>query len=83
MKRVSPIDALNAMFPLNVSIDYMPVTACIDDLKDGILKLSEIMISMPKDDREQMSDILVCLSGACKLLTDMRTAALTYATMPE
>lgn len=83
MKKVSEIDYINGLFPLSVAEEFMPVSCCIDDLKDGIVKLSEIMITMPKEEREEMSDIMVRLSGAYKLLSDMRTAVIRYSSTPE
>jgi len=77
--QISNVDFINGIFPLELPAEHMPVSLYIDDLKDGIVKLSEMMVTMPKEEREAMSEILVHLSGACKLLSDMRTEVLRYS----
>lgn len=75
---ISKVDYLNEIFPLTISPDEMPVSLVMDDLKEGILELTKMTITMDRTERETASEIICNVAGAYKLMEEMRQAVLEY-----
>lgn len=78
-QEISRVEYLNEIFPLNVEENRMPVCVYIDDLRDSIIKLSELMVDTDTENWEHISSILVTLSGTLRLLSDMKQSVLQYS----
>lgn len=80
---LSPVKYINEIFPLSIKPDNMPISYHIEDLKDVIVGLSELMLTMDKKDRENISTLMVKVSGTCKMLSEMKAAVLRYSIKVE
>lgn len=76
---LSPVKAINELFPLDCEQENMPATWYLDDLKESIISLSEMMLTMDKEEREEISSIIVSIAGTHKMLFDMYNAVLRWA----
>ena len=76
--KISEVDYLNEILPICNNIQNMPISFYIDELKESIVQLSELMLTLDKDERIDISDIMVKISGTHKMLTEMQQAVLDY-----
>lgn len=76
---VSEVAYINEIFPICDNPKNMPVSCCIDELKEAIVQLSRLMIILDKEDRLEVSEVMVKISSTGKMLSEMREAVLKYA----
>ena len=76
---LSPVKAINELFPLDCKQEDMPAIWYLDDLKESIISLSEMMLTMDKEEREEISSIIVSIAGTHKMLSGIYNAVLRWA----
>ncbi|GEM_PF-1606260 len=76
---LSRVEFINEIFPLDAAPENMPVSFYIDDLKESIVKLSELMLLQDKEDRKEICDIMVSISNIHLLLSKMKDDVIKYS----
>ena len=79
MLNISDVHYINEVFSFCENHENMPVSFYIDELRNSIIELSELMLLLDRDDREKISSIMVNVSSAHLLLSRMKEAVLEYA----
>lgn len=75
---ISEVVYINEIFPICDDPQNMPVSLYIDELKEAVIQLSELMITLDKDDRLGVSEAMVKISSTGKMLSEMKQAVLKY-----